>query len=86
MQHTLDATKIPVITEKLSFKDSLNNKDVELTCDWSLNRGVVSAVGKPIADQLADMGFDAGVVDTYKTIYSDANVQSLVMMMFAGIQ
>ena len=86
MRHTFDATKIPVITEKLRFTDSLNNKDVELICDWSLNGGAVSAVGKPIADQLADMGFDAGVVDAYKTIYSDANVQSLVMMMFAGIQ
>ena len=85
MQHIIDASKIPVFTEKLQFKDSLNNQDVELTCDWQLNAGTLTRTGKPIADQLGDMGFDASVVDTYNDIYSETNMQSMVMMMFAGI-
>lgn len=86
MQHIIETNNLPVITEKLKFVDVLNNSDVELTCDWSLNAGYVTMIGTPIADQLDSMGFDKSVTDSYRRIYSDANMQSLIVMIFAGVQ
>lgn len=85
MYHAIEL-KTPVIyTEKLKFKDSLNNQEIELTCDWELKSGKVSQMGKSISKQLEDMGFDNDVVNAYDNIYSVSNIQASIMMMFAGV-
>lgn len=85
MQHIIETSNLPTIKEILRFEDSLNNTNVELSCDWVLNSGILTVSGTPIADQLDSMGFDQSVTDSYRRIYSDANMQSLVVMMFAGM-
>lgn len=85
MQHIIELKSTTVYTEKFQFEDSLNNQKIELTCDWELKSGMVSQIGKPIAKQLEDMGFDDGATAAYDNIYSVDNMQSLIMMMFAGM-
>lgn len=85
MTHIIETKGASVFTEKLKFEDSLTGIKTELTCDWQLNSGVLSPVGTPIADQLTILGFDQSVTSAYQRIYSNANMQSLAMMMFAGI-
>lgn len=86
MQHMMELKNAPVFTEKFQFEDSLNNQKIELSCDWELNAGQMQRKGDSISKQLEHMGFDASVVQAYENIYSEDNIQSLVMMMFAGMQ
>ena len=85
MKHSMELKTASIFTEKLAFNDPLTNTNTELTCDWSLNAGVLTPTGPYIADQLTAMGFDSAVTDAYRKIYSDTNIQSLVMMMFGGV-
>lgn len=85
MKHTVTHNKKnpAQFTESLEFTDPYNAKGkTTLKCRWELNAGTLTRTSDSIADKLRAMQFDEDTVKAYETVYSEANMQSLIVMMF----